>query len=190
MTYRFTAVRLALGALVTALTLGTVGIAPALAAETVADDHRNVDLEIGGGFVLGIEDDTTIDDTYMVAINAAIQLNDPLDFEFGAGYAPGEAPDSSGSDANHDLWMISGGFRWYFMGTRKTVVRPYLMLGYGMINELKGEGTEPTGFYYGPGIRMRVGDNSGLTLKVPLWTSQNGQSDTLLMPTLYYFYSF
>jgi hypothetical protein len=191
MTYRFTAVSLAMGALVAALTLGTVGVAAAAADEAKADDgHRNVDLEFGGGFVLGIEDDTTIDDTYMFAINATIELNDPLDFEFGAGYAPGESPDSSETNRKHDLWMFGGGFRWYFMGTRETGIRPYLMLGYNMINELKGEGTEPTGWYYGPGLRMMLGESSGLTLKVPLWTSHDGQSDTLLMPSLYYFYSF
>jgi hypothetical protein len=65
-----------------------------------------------------------------------------------------------------------------------------LALGYGFIDELKGEGTTPTGFSYGPGLRMQLGERSGVTAKLPFWTSQNGQSDTLLMPSLYYFYSF
>lgn len=204
MTYRSTAIRLAMGALAVALTLGTVGNAVAAAAQDdpAADRRRNVDLEIGSGFVLGIEDDTTIDDTYHVSISATIELNDPLDFEFGVGYAPGEAPDKPPrpippgevADTKRDLWMMGGGFRWYFMGTRETVIRPYLMLGYNVITELKnryrGNDTEPTGWYYGPGLRMKVGESSGLTVKVPLWTSHDGQSNTLLMPSLYYFYSF
>lgn len=160
---------------------------------------RNLDVEIGGGLVLGIENDTTIDDTYLVQMHFVIPIHNKLDLELGGGYIDGEdpdavgvatSPDDPGRDNEYDNWFAGGGVRWYPNSNAEDRVRFYLMLGFQFIDDLKGPDTNPDGWYLGPGLRMRAGDNSGVTLKLPLWFSHEGQTNTLLMPSVNFFYQF
>lgn len=187
------AVRLILGILVAMLVLGGSGFA--LAEEPAAEDKgRRIDIEIGASFILGIEHDTTIDDTWGVELATAIELNRKLDFEAMVGWGPGEDPDKTGPNAggeeNYDLYNAGGGFRWYPMTEPGAGIRPYLNIGVRYFNELKGDDTSPAGVYLGPGIRMELGESSGVVVKAPLWFSISGQTDTLMLPTISWFYSF
>ena len=191
MKLRTRAVRLIVGLLAVTLVAGSVGIASAEeAAEAPEKKGRRVDFEIGTGFMLGIEEDTTIDDTWQVSVDAAIELNDKIDFEFGAGWGPGEDPDGVPTDNNVDLYNFAGGFRWYPNSEPDDIIRFYLNAGVQVIYDLKGESSSPAGVRFGPGFRMRLGETSGVLLKLPLWVSISGQTDTLLMPSLSWFYSF
>jgi len=180
--------RLFSGILIATLILGGTGTA--LAEEAEDDGGRRVDLEIGASFILGIEHDTTIDDTWGVEVASAIELNRRLDLEIMAGWGPGEDPDQSGTENNVDLYNAGGGFRWYPTTEPGDGIRPYLNIGVRYFNELKGEDTSPAGVYLGPGLRMELGESSGVVVKLPLWFSIRGQTDTLMMPTLSWFYSF
>ena len=182
------AVRLFLGILTATLILGGPGSASAREKEEMKP--RGVDLEIGTGFVLGIESDTTIDDTFHIAIAGAFALNDSVDLEFGVQWAPAEDPDQLGTEDNADLYNLGAGFRWYPNSTPEDRVRFYLNTGLSVFFNLKGEGSQPLGAYFGPGFRMQLGESSGVLLKLPVWVSINGQTNTLLMPTLSWFYSF
>lgn len=185
---RFRAVRLFLGILTATLILGGPGFAAAAKDEPMTERH--FDLEIGTGFVLGIEDDTTIDDTWHIEIKGAYPMNDSIDLEFGASWAPGEDPDSSGTENNTDLYQYGAGFRWYTSSTPEDRIRFYLNVGLSVYANLKGEDSDPLGAYFGPGLRMQLGESSGMLFKLPLWVSINGQTNTLLSPTLTWFYSF
>jgi hypothetical protein len=184
-------VRLIFGILVATLVSGGAGLA---SAEDAAEEKkgRTFDLEVGTGFILGIESDTTIDDTWGVEIMGVLELNRRLSFEFGAGWGPGEEPDkgAGAGDDNFDLYNAGGGFRWHPTSEPGDGIRPYIATGVRYFNELKGDGTSPAGVYLGPGIRMMLGESSGVNIKVPLWFSISGQTNTLMLPTLSYFYSF
>jgi hypothetical protein len=182
-------VRLIFGILVATLVLGGSGFA--MAEEAVEKERgRAFDLEIGTGFILGIESDTTIDDTWGVEIMGVLELNRRLSFEFGAGWGPGEDPDSVGTENNFDLYNAGGGLRWHPTTVPGDQIRPYIATGVRYFNELKGDDTSPAGVYLGPGLRIMLGESSGVNLKVPLWFSISGQTDTLMLPTLSWFYSF
>jgi hypothetical protein len=190
MKLRTRAVRLIVGLLAATLVAGSVGIASADEEAAEKKEGRRVDLEIGAGFLLGIEEDTTIDDTWYTTIDVAIELNDSIDLELGAGWGPGEDPDGVPADDNYDLYHFGGGFRWYPNSEPDDIVRFYLNAGVQAFNELKGDDTLPAGVRFGPGFRIRLGEQSGVLMKLPLWVSISGQTDTLLMPTLSWFYSF
>jgi len=190
MKLRTRAARLIFGLLAATLVMGGVGIASADDEAAAAKEGRRVDFELGTGFVLGIEDDTTIDDTWQALVGVAIELNDSLDLELGAGWGPGEDPDSSGTEDNYDLYSVGGGFRWYPNSEPDDIIRFYLNAGVRVQFDLKGEDSSPAGVRFGPGFRMRLGEQSGILMKLPLWVSISGQTDTLLMPSLHWFYSF
>jgi len=185
MKLRSKAVRLIFGILAATLVLGGPGIVSAH-----EDDGRRLDLEVGGFAILGIESDTTIDDTWGVGVSGALELNSALDFEFGAFWGPGEEPDSSDTEDNVDLYNVGAGIRWYPNSEPAETIRAFLNVGVSVFFNLKGEGSEPTGAYFGPGFRMQLGESSGIVLDCPVWVSLNGQTDTILMPGLAWYYSF
>jgi hypothetical protein len=161
---------------------------------------RRVDVEAGVGAMFFLEEDQPVNDDVYYGVGAAIQLLDQLDLEFSAARGEGnvnpkitQADVDAGTIPHKEFRAIYHGMfglRLYpFQGPDKTA-RFYLAAGGSIMSGLQGDGVENWGFYVGPGARLRAGDHSGFTIKLPMVVSVEGDTDSMLIPSLNFFYEF
>jgi len=168
----------------------------AVAAEaTPAPRVRHVDLEAGVGVHWGMANDVPIEDDLYTGVGIAARIIDQLDGEFQLAYwtaRDNDGDDSPGDDTNdsRDGLHFNTGLRWYPMTKADTRARPFLTLGTSLITDFREHDDMQLGLTTGPGLRLRLGDRSGFTVRVPVLLEIEGGTDPMLIPTINYFFQF
>jgi len=161
---------------------------------------RHVDVEAGVGVMFFLEEDQPVNDDIYYGIGAAVHLLDQLDLE--VSFARGEGntnPKVTQEDIDagtipqkefRAIYHGMLGFRLYPFQAPDKAARFYLAAGGSVMRGLQGDHDVNPGFYFGPGVRLRAGEHSGFTIKLPVVVSTEGDTDSMLIPSLNFFYEF
>ena len=148
---------------------------------------RNFDIGFGGGGLFGIEENLPVKDNYYAGIFSAIRLRDQLDAELGAARSEGlDTADGS----FREIYHATAGLRYYPMTAPDRATRFYVAFGGSVFFDLKRDDDSTLGVYLGPGVRLKAGEHSGLDFRAPLVFSGEGATNTVILPTLSWFYEF
>lgn len=164
------------------------------AAEPAGEDTsvgRRVDVEVGVGLFWGLSNDVQLEDNVTFGTAVAIALSDRLDLELGfqRAYTRVRSDASSFAGEAQTAEFLKTALRLYPSTKPDARVRPYIVAGVTR-NTGNGPGDSSYGFLIGPGLRLRVGDHTGVVLSAPLVTATSGATKTLMMPNLNFFWSF
>ncbi|RMF21320.1 MAG: hypothetical protein D6760_09780 [Deltaproteobacteria bacterium] len=167
--------------------LVTLAAAAALMAMALPAHARNFDIGLGGGGLFGIEENLPVKDNYYAGIFSAIRLRDQFDAELSAARSEGiDTADGS----FREIYHATAGFRFYPMTAPDRATRFYVAFGASVFFDLKRNDDSTLGAYLGPGFRLKAGEHSGIDLRAPLVFSGEGATNTVILPTVSWFYEF
>jgi len=165
------------------VSLLTAGSLFALAPSAEA---ANMEAEFGVGLFTGLEDGSDLDAGWLGRAGLVAGLSDRLALELTA--ARIEAKDSATSDYR-TAELYTAGFRYYSNSKTDARTRVFMAAGAGRGSGL-GDGTTEVGYLAG-GVRLRLGDSSGVTLKVPVLVDLGGgDTQATFIPSLNVFLVF
>lgn len=157
---------------------------------------RHVDLEVGPGVHFGTAKDTPIEDDFYANIGLAMPFTSRLDGEFQAGYLTardydGDEPkDSDDKNDARTSWYVHAGLRGYLVGEPDAATRFYLALGPSLLTDYREDDDATAAISVGPGLRIRIGQQTGILARVPVAIMLEGDPHPLLLPTVNFFYQF
>ena len=168
-------------------TLVLVAAAAAFLVQVVSTDAyaRRVDLEVGVGGILPIEDNAPIDAGPNYVLSTAIELSKSIDLELGG--AMGRVRNSSTKDLE-DIYQVTGGFRINASGEPGDTTRFFISLGGGYFDNFPPD-DDGAMLYIAPGFRVQVGEQTGVVLRLSVMRRASGPDTTLLLPSLQWFHS-
>jgi hypothetical protein len=145
-----------------------------------------MEAEFGVGLFTGLEDGSDLDAGWLGRAGLVAGLSDRLALELTA--ARIEAKDSATSDYR-TAELYTAGFRYYSNSKTDARTRVFMAAGAGRGSGL-GDGTTEVGYLAG-GVRLRLGDSSGVTLKVPVLVDLGGgDTQATFIPSLNVFLVF
>ena len=160
--------------------------AGSLLAVAPSAEAANLEAELGVGLYTGLEDGADLDAGWLGRVGLVAGLSDRLALELTATRI--EAKDSATSDYR-TAELYTAGLRLYTNSKTDARTRVFVAAGAGRGSGL-GDGTTEVG-YLGGGVRLRLGDSSGLTLKVPVLVDLGGgDTQTTFIPSLNVFLGF
>ena len=160
--------------------------AGSLLAVAPSAEAANLEAELGVGLFTGLEDGADLDAGWLGRVGLVAGLSDRLALELTATRI--EAKDSATSDYR-TAELFTAGLRFYSNSKTDARTRVFVSAGAGRGSGL-GDGTTEVG-YLGGGVRLRLGDSSGLTLKVPVLVDLGGgDTQTTFIPSLNVFLGF
>jgi hypothetical protein len=160
--------------------------AGSLLAVAPSAEAANLEAELGVGLFTGLEDGADLDAGWLGRVGLVAGLSDRSALELTATRI--EAKDSATSDYR-TAELFTAGFRYYTNSKTDARTRVFVAAGAGRGSGL-GDGTTEVG-YLGGGVRLRLGDSSGLTLKVPVLVDLGGgDTQTTFIPSLNVFLVF
>jgi len=162
--------------------------------ETEPPPPRHLDLEVGAGAHFGLEADVPLTDDLYTGIGLAAPISDRFDGEVQLAYFTGreanQIPQGTSQGRARDGIHFNSGFRFYPGRDPNARTRFYLSLGGSFLTDYRRNEDITAGVTVGPGIRLRVGKQSGVLVRAPVFLAIEGGLDPLLLPTFNFFYQF
>lgn len=160
--------------------------AGSLLAVAPSAEAANVEAEFGVGLFTGLEDGADLDAGWLGRVGLVAGLSDRMALELTGTRI--EAKDSATSDYR-TAELFTAGLRYYSNSKADARTRVFMAAGVGRGSGL-GDGTTEVGYLAG-GVRMRLGDSSGVTLKVPVLVDLGGgDTQAAFIPSLNVFLVF
>ncbi len=150
-------------------------------------EARRFDVGFGGGALFTVEEGLPLEDNYYAGLFSAVRLGDNLDLELGVARSEGR---DTMDGSFRSIYHVTSGLRLYPKTKPDRTVRFYLSAGGSLFFDLKRDDDATFGLYLGPGLRMKAGEHSGLDFRAPLVFSAEGDTNSVLLPTLSWFYEF
>ncbi len=149
---------------------------------------RRFDVEVGGGaFITLANNQAPMNDGWYAGASGALPLSDRFDLECALG--TGRARDSV-SDNHRNFVQGSGGVRFYLLGKPAGRARLYWAVGgVGLSNYRRDGGADPA-LYTGPGVRLLAGESSGFILRLPVTYLPQHSEESIIIPSVSWFYQF
>ncbi len=149
-------------------------------------EARRVDVEIGGGAAITVDSDLddVVENGGQVVLAAAVELGQRWDLEILTGWA-GLDDETDGS--SEDVYQAGIGLRHYLNADPEKTGRFFVSGGYAYFDGFLPD-DDSNMFYIGPGVRLLAGERSGIVAKGTFYIRSN-DGDSLLMPTIAFFYS-
>jgi hypothetical protein len=164
----------------------SVLVATSAGAAEVA--KRRFDLEAGGGaFITLSADQAPMNDGWYIGGGGAMPLSERFDFECAVG--TGRARDSV-SNNHRNFVQGSGGVRFYLLGKATNPARLYWSVGGVALGNYRRDGGTDPALYTGPGVRLLAGDHSGLILRLPITYLPQHSEESIMIPSVSWFYQF
>ncbi len=163
------------------------GLALGLLGWGAQAEARRLDVGIGAGALIGVEENLPVRDNYYAGVFAAMPLADKVDLELAGARSDGR---DTADGSFREIYHVTAGIRLYPKTTPDSAARVYLAVGGSAFFDLKRDDDTTLGVYLGPGVRLRAGKQSGLDVRAPLVLSGEGATNPVLLPTLSWFYQF